>query len=278
VRLRPHLMNVAFGIGVGITLVVVLLRLFENRLIFFPPRYPDGFVSPEAYGIHPEEVWLTASDGIKLNAYFFAAPQSSRVILWFHGNAENIGMGIGQLKALEQLGVNVFELDYRGYGKSEGSPGEAGVYRDAEAAYSYLAQSRHFDPKSIFIYGHSLGGAVAVDLASRYECGGLIVESSFTSVPEMASHIYRVSLARYIPKSRFDSLGKIARVKAPVLIIHGTGDPVVPFAMGRRLYEAASEPKTFLPIEGGGHDDPYVVGGRAYFNRLGAFIQSGSSQ
>jgi alpha-beta hydrolase superfamily lysophospholipase len=266
-------MNVALGIGAGLVLVIALLRVFENRLIFFPPRYPERFASPEDYGIHPEEIWLNASDGIRLNAYFLSKPESQKALLWFHGNAENIGMGLEHLTLLSRLGVNVLEVDYRGYGKSEGSPDEAGVYRDAEAAYQYLAASRHFVPENIFIYGHSLGGAVAVELASRHPCGGLIVESSFTSVPEMARHIYRVPLAVYIPQCRFDSLAKITRVKAPVLIVHGTGDRVVPFSMGRRLYEAANEPKTFLPVDGAGHDNPDLVGGHAYFNTLASFIR-----
>jgi uncharacterized protein len=277
-RLKSHVMNVALGIGAGLVLIVVLSRVFENRLIFFPPRYPEGFVSPEVYGIHPEDVWISASDGIKLNGYFLRAPDSPMVLLWFHGNAENIGMGLEHMSAQAPLGVNVFELDYRGYGRSEGSPDEVGVYRDAEAAYSYLTEGRHFDPQKIFIYGHSLGGAVAVNLASSHECGGLIVESSFTSVPEMARHIYRFPMAERIPKSRFDSLGTIARVKVPVLIIHGTRDQVIPFEMGRRLYEAARKPKAFFPIEGAGHDDAYIVGGRLYFDRLKAFIHGASSE
>jgi fermentation-respiration switch protein FrsA (DUF1100 family) len=271
-------MNVALGIGAGLVLLVVLVRAFENRLIFFPPRYPEGFASPEAHGIHPEEIWLSASDGIRLNAHFLSQPESRNVLLWFHGNAENIGMGIEHLAVLSRLGVNVLEVDYRGYGKSEGSPDETGVYRDAEASYQYLVASRHFAPENIFIYGHSLGGAVAVELAARRPCGGLIVESSFTSVPEMARHIYRLPLAVYIPHSRFDSLAKIVRVKAPVLIIHGRGDRAVPFSMGRRLYEAANEPKTFFPVDGAGHDDPYQVGGDAYLNVFSSFIHGRGSE
>ena len=187
-------------------------------------------------------------------------------------------MGLDHLTMLGRLGVNVMELDYRGYGKSEGSPDEAGVYRDADTAYLYLTATKKFSPKNIYLYGHSLGGAVAVDLASRRECGGLIVESSFTSVPDMARHVYRVPFARYLPRSRFDSLTKIARVTAPVLVIHGTRDAVVPFDMGRRLYDAAREPKTFLSIEGAEHDDPYLVGGEAYFKRISAFMQGSSPE
>ncbi len=271
-------MNIALAVVVGLVLLEILIRVFENRLIFFPPRYPEGFAQPEAYGIHPEEIWLAASDGVKLNAYFLAAPDSPKVLLWFHGNAENIGMGLDHLKWLSRLGVNVMELDYRGYGKSEGSPSEAGVLRDADAAYLYLVENRKFLPKDVYLYGHSLGGAVAVDLASRRECGGLIVESSFTSIPDMARHIYRVPVAQFLPRSRFDSRAKISGIAAPVLVIHGTRDPVVPFEMGRHLYEAAHEPKTFLPVEGAQHDDPYLVGGRLYFDRLHEFLNGGAKK
>lgn len=266
-------MNIALGILAGLVLVGVLARRFENRLIFFPPRYPEGFAAPEAGGLLPEEVWVRAADGVRLNGYFLAARGSSKALLWFHGNAENIGMGWERLRALERLGVNILAVDYRGYGKSEGSPDEAGVYRDGEAAYRYLAESRGFDPKNIFIYGHSLGGAVAVEIASRHASGGLVVESSFTSLPAMARHIYHFPGAGYFARSRFDSLAKIARVRAPVLVIHGTQDDVVPFEMGRKLYEAAREPKTFYPIEGARHDDPYIVGGQAYYTRLREFVQ-----
>ena len=271
-RLKSHAMNVAAGIGVGLILMIILMRTFENRLIFSPPRFPIGFSSPQDYSLRLEEIWLTASDGVRLNANFLPAPESSKVLLWFHGNAENIGMGLDHLKSLEPLGINILAVDYRGYGKSDGSPDEHGVYRDAEAAYRWLTEERRFEPRNIFVYGHSLGGAVAVDLASRFPCGGLIVESSFTSIPDMARRIYRIPFLQYLPRSRFDSLAKIKKVSSPVLIIHGKQDQVVPFEMGRRLYEAAREPKTFLPIEDAAHDDPYVVGGERYDDALREFL------
>jgi uncharacterized protein len=272
-RLASHAMNLAVGILAALVLVGVLARTFENRLIFFPPRYPQGFVAPETCGLDPEEVWLKAADSVLLNAFFLAAPQSSRALIWFHGNAENIGMGIERLGALARLDVNLLAVDYRGYGKSRGSPDEAGVYRDGEAAYRYLVETRGFDPKHLFIYGHSLGGAVAVEIASRHPCAGLIVESSFTSLAEMARHVYHFPGVAFLPRSRFDSLTKIGRVRAPVLVIHGTEDSVVPFEMGRKLYEAARGPKSFYVIAGAGHDDPYLVGGAAYLARLREFIQ-----
>jgi fermentation-respiration switch protein FrsA (DUF1100 family) len=258
----------------AMTVVAVFFRAFENRFVYYPPRYPDGFVVPKAYGLAPEEVWITAADGVKLDAWFLAAPSSPKVLLWFHGNAENIGMGLEQMKAFARLGANILALDYRGYGKSEGSPDEAGVYRDGQAAYEYLVQTRHFEPRNIFLYGHSLGGAVAVDMASKNPCGGLIVESSLSSGHEMARLIFHVPGIGYIFKNRFDSAEKISSVRAPVLIIHGTRDEVIPFWMGQKLFESAREPKSFFAVEGAGHNDVLAVGGEAYLARLGAFLEA----
>jgi len=176
------------------------------------------------------------------------------------------------LKALSRLGAGILALDYRGYGKSEGSPEEAGLYRDADAAYRYLGEQRKVDPRSIVIYGHSLGGAVAVDLASRHECGGLIVESSFTSGREMARRMFLIPFLEYVPRTRYDSILKIPRVRAPILIVHGTRDEVIPFEMGKKLFEAAPEPKFFFPVPGGGHDDILEKGGEAYWRQLTEFL------
>ena len=193
--------------------------------------------------------------------------------MWFHGNAENIGHGLEHLGFYARLGVNVLAVDYRGYGKSEGSPDEAGVYRDADAAYDYLLQERHIHPQDIFVFGHSLGGAVAVDLASRRECGGLIVQSSFTSAKDMARRTFRIPLFEYIPKSQFNSLEKIRGVRAAILIVHGTRDETVPFSMGQRLFAAAPEPKFFFPVEGAGHNDVVEVGGEDLLEHLKSFLE-----
>jgi fermentation-respiration switch protein FrsA (DUF1100 family) len=274
-NLKRRSMTVLIAVGAGLIVAVVLIRVLENPLIFFPPRYPEGFdPPPQSYGLRPEEVWINAADGVRLNAWFFPAANSHKVLLCFHGNAENIGYGLSRTKVLLRLGANILALDYRGYGKSEGAPDEAGVYRDAEAAYRYLTETRGFDPRNIVIYGQSLGGAVAVDLASRRGCGGLIVESSFTSVREMARRVLLIPFLEYAARSRFDSLVKIAAVRAPILIIHGRRDEVVPFSMGRKLFEAAPEPKWFFPVEGAGHNDVLIVGGEECLTRLKSLIEA----
>lgn len=270
-RIRKFILNRLLIIGVALLVVGILARIFENKFIYFPPRYPEGWTSPSAYALPVEDLWLTDGDGVRINAWFLADSASPKALLWFHGNAENIGMGLEQMKALSRLGINVLAIDFRGYGKSEGSPSEAGVYLDGEAGYQYLVESRHFEPRNIFIYGHSLGGAVATEVAFRHQCGGLIVESSFTSMRDMARHVMKIPFMEYVTKSRFDSIAKIAQVRAPVMIIHGREDKLIPFSMGQRLYAAAHEPKTFLATQSG-HDDPYIMGGKEYWDRWRTFI------
>jgi len=267
-------MTILIAVGAGLIVAVVLIRVLENRLIFYPPHYPDGFVPPQSYGLHPEEIWISAEDGVKLNAWYFPGANSPRALLCFHGNAENIGYGLSRIKVLSRLGTNILALDYRGYGKSEGSPDEVGIYRDADAAYRYLVEARGFEPQNIVIYDQSLGGAVAIDLASRRACGGLIVESAFTSVREMARRVLVIPFLEYAAKSRFDSVTKIAAVRAPILVIHGASDEVIPFSMGQKLYEAAPEPKWFFPVERAGHNDVFIVGGEEYLARMKSLIEA----
>lgn len=260
------------AIAAGILIVAVTIRIIENRLIYFPPRYPAGFPSPAIYQSEVEDVRLVTADGVRINAFYYSNPASKQVLLWFHGNAENIGYDLDHLRVLAQIGVNILAVDYRGYGRSEGKPDEAGVYRDADAAYDYLTGQRHFRAQDIVIYGHSLGGAVAVNLASRRPCGGLIVQSSFTSARAMARRMFAIPLIEYAVKSRFDSLERIRDVHAPILIVHGTRDSVVPFAMGQELFTAAPESKRFFPVQGAGHNNLIEVGGEDYLACLRSFV------
>jgi hypothetical protein len=260
------------AVAAGMLLVIVILRVIENQLIYFPPRYPEGFPSPQIVDREGEEVWLLTADGVRINALYRSNPASKKILLWFHGNAENIGSGLDHLRALARTGVNILAVDYRGYGKSEGEPDEAGVYRDADAAYDYLIEQRHFRAQDIVIYGVSLGGAVAINLASRRPCGGLIVQSSFSTARAMARRMFAIPLIEFVVKSRFDSIRRIGEVRAPILIVHGTRDEMVPYAMGQQLFAAAPEPKRFLPIEGAGHNNLLEAGGERYLGILKDFI------
>ena len=265
-------MTLALGIAAGLLLIVAGIRLLENSFIYAPPRFPEGFSPTNLYTRQVQEVWLTTLDKVRLNAWYLPNPTSQKALLWFHGNAENIGYGLEQAVFYSRLAVNVLAVDYRGYGKSEGTPREAGVYRDADAAYDYLIQVRHIQPKNIVVFGHSLGGAVAIDIASRRECGGLIVQSSFTSVKDMARRTFHIPLFEYIPKSQFNSLTKIRQVRAPILIVHGTLDETVPFSMGQRFFAAAPEPKFFFPVEAAGHNDVIEIGGDELLDCFKSFL------
>jgi len=271
-KVKRLLAMILVTIAAGILIIVVTLRVIENRLIYFPPRYPQGFPPPQIVEREVEDVWLLTEDGVRINAFYRSNPASKQVLLSFHGNAENIGYGLDQMRTLAGIGVNILAVDYRGYGKSEGKPDEAGVYRDADAAYDYLIEQRHFRAEDIFIYGHSLGGAVAVNLAARQPCGGLIVQSSFTNARAMARRVFGLPLIDYVVKSRFDSLQKIRHVHAPILIVHGTRDEVVPFEMGQQLFRVAPEPKRFYPVEGAGHNNLLEAGGESYLACLRRFV------
>lgn len=261
----------------GILILAFAVTSIENRLIFFPPRYPTGFPTQKVNEEQVEDLWLTTADGVRINAFFLSNPASRQVLLWFHGNAENIGYGLGQMQALARVGTNILAVDYRGYGKSEGEPSETGVYHDADAAYDYLVGQRHFQPQDVLIYGHSLGGAVAVNLACHRPCGGLIVQASFTSVRAMARRMFENPVIPLFAWPRFNSLDRIRQVHAPILIVHGTRDQVVPIAMARELFAAAPEPKWFYPVEGAGHNDLLETGGEQYLARLQQFATAAAS-
>ena len=272
-KLKRLLTMVLVAVAAALVFVVLFLRVIENQLIYFPPRYPEGFPPPQTLAGEVEDVWLLTADGVKINAFYRANPESTQVLLWFHGNAENIGYGLDHLMLLAGNGINVLEVDYRGYGRSEGKPDEAGVYHDADAAYDYLVNQRRYRPQDVIIYGVSLGGAVAVNLASRRPCGGLIVQSSFTSARDMAKRMFAIPIIAYAAKSRFDSERLIREVHAPILIVHGTRDEVIPFEMGRQLFAAAPEPKRFYPVEGAGHNNLMEVGGEDYLACLRTFVE-----
>ncbi len=202
-----------------------------------------------------------------------AGSQTDKVLLWLHGNAGNLSYRFDMLLRLLELPVSVFIIDYRGYGKSEGSPSESGLYKDSSAAWNYLTKGRGLSAERIVIFGKSLGGVAAIELAGRAPAGGLIVQSSFTSAKDMAARLMPFLPAAFL-QTKMDSINKIVRVSCPKLFIHSRADEIVPFDMGRRLFEAASEPKQFYEVEGASHNSTYIIGGRDYLDALGRFLES----
>lgn len=250
--------------------------MLDSQFIFFPDR--DVSQTPADVGLHYEDARFTAADGVQLHGWFVpAAGESADTLVWFHGNAGNIGDRIDNLLLItRRLSVNVFIFDYRGYGNSDGKPSELGLYADGEAALAYLRARGDVDMNRLTLFGRSLGCAVAVELATRHPVKAVILESPFTSIDAMA-HRMRGGLTALIPtswvvRSKFDSLSKIGNIHSPLMLLHGDRDDIVPIEMAHELFAAADAPKRFYPIKGAGHNDTVSIGGDAYFAALKEFI------
>ena len=248
--------------------------MLDQHFLYFPTSEIIG--SPGDYGIAYEDVQFEAEDGRRLHGWFVPG-EGDVTLLWHHGNGGNIGHRLPDIHRFhEGLGVNILIFDYRGYGKSAGTPSEEGLYRDAEAALRYLQSRGDVDPARIVYFGRSLGVAIATELAVRHRPYGLILESGFPSI-EYMSEVVRPWLPAWVVhriiSARYDTGSKLGGLDVPVLVIHGDADDTVPLHAGRALFEAAREPKWFHVVEGANHDDLAAVGGRAYLERLRGFIE-----
>jgi len=259
------LMNIVLGALFLFVFLFLWVRLQERSGLFFPAR--DLYTSPAAEGLAFEDVHFSSA-GNELHGWYIPA-SGTQVVLWMHGNAGNIADRLDQAVEMKRaLGVSSFMFDYRGYGKSEGRPSEKGLYQDAEAAFKWLTETRGVNPRHIILYGHSLGSGASVDLAlgEGVHAGGMVLESPFTSAADVASRMYLGLPVGLIMSVKLDNIGRIGEVKMPILIIHGVRDTVIAFSMGKKLFDAAPQPKTFLPIAGADHSDCYIVGGEAYWS------------
>ncbi len=270
--------RIAIALAIFATMIL-LMALFERSLIFFPTRYPDGMwdtaAAARGSGCVIEDHFFTAGDGTRLHGWWcrrLDASSDDPVLLFFHGNAGNLSHRADLLIELAtRTPASVFVVGYRGYGRSEGRPKEAGLYLDARAAWKHLTEESGVGADRIVIFGKSLGGGVAVDLAMEAPAAGLIVESSFTSIPDMAGAHYPF-VPKFLVRTQMNSVVKIPFISMPKLFIHSREDRVVPYRLGRELFEAATEPKRFHEVVGAGHNDTWLVGGDAYFEALSAFI------
>jgi fermentation-respiration switch protein FrsA (DUF1100 family) len=255
----------------GITMLAAfsLRHRLVDSMVFQPTRGVD--LRPSQLGIEGEEIVLETEDGVRIHAFYLPAAGAGRGLLFLHGNAGNASHRLPNAAELVRLGVHVLLLDYRGYGASEGSPSEAGAYADARAGLSHLVRERGIPEQRIVVFGRSLGGAVAVDLAAGRDLAGVILESTFPSMRAVARSLFGPLLAG-LASDKFDSLGKISRLRAPLLFFHGDRDEIIDFELGRQLFEAAPEPKAFEAIRGAGHNDTVEVGGRPYFARIQRFL------
>jgi fermentation-respiration switch protein FrsA (DUF1100 family) len=238
-------------------------------MLFHPTRGQPR--TPAALGMPFEDVWLRATDGTRTQAWWIPGTGRPFTLVFFHGNAGVMADRLENARQLHELGVSLLMAEYRGYGDSDGKPSEQGLFADAEAALSEAR--RRAAGSKVVVFGRSLGGAVAIDLAARQAVDGLIVESTFTSLPDMADTT-GLPLARRFVSYRFDSLGKMPRVTAPVLLVHGDADEVVPFWMGEHLREAARGARSvaFHRVPGGDHNGSWVTGGEPYWQSWSRFL------
>lgn len=257
-----------FLIAITLGFLFVYLRYIESRSLFYPQKEID--YSPKDIGLDFEDVYFQSQDGLKLNGWFIPANNARYTVIFTHGNAGNISHRVEKLKFFNRLGCNVFIFDYRGYGRSQGSPCEKGLYIDTKSAYDYLL-SRTIIPGQLIGYGESLGGAFIIALALRNKMRALIVDSAFTSAADMVKHLYRI-LPPWIFSSRLDSLSKIKSINVPKLIIHSRNDEIVPYKLGQKLYNAAGQPKEFLQIHGG-HNSCFFESENILREKIADFIQ-----
>jgi fermentation-respiration switch protein FrsA (DUF1100 family) len=249
-----------------------LLLLLETRFIYFPSRGYDA--TPSGLGLAHEDVWLTAEDGVRIHGWYLPVPRARWVTLVSHGNAGNISHRLDRALLLQaRLRSSVFLYDYRGYGASEGSPNEAGTYRDARAAYRYLAEEKQVKADELVLFGESLGSAVSLELALARPAAALVLEAPFTSVRDLARTTVFAPLAPFV-RTRYESLARIPRLRMPLLVVQGDRDEIVPPVQGRRLFDAAPEPKRYFAIRGAGHNDTYLVGGEAYWRTIADFLDT----
>ena len=261
-----------------ILFIMIFPKFIEKGLIFHPGKSNDT-ATPDIYGIEYDDVIFRTEDGLNLHGWFVPGKKSSpdedlHTLLWFHGNAGNINHRLGNIKMLhERVPVNVFIIDYRQYGRSEGKISEKGTYIDAGAALAHLHSRKEINQEKIIFFGRSLGSAVAVELALKEKCRALILETPFTSILEMGKKLYPFLPVSLLLKTKYDSLSKIRNIKVPILIMHGDKDDLVPFEHGKRLYDMANEPKEFYTIPGAGHNDTHIVGGDEYFDVIRNFVK-----
>lgn len=221
-----------------------------------------------------EDIWFQSSDGTKLFGWYVENAATSAVVLWCHGNAGNIIHRLENLRELYRLGLSVFLFDYRGYGRSQGSPSEEGLYQDALGAYDQLTRTRLIRPERIVLFGRSLGAAVAVEVASHKLAAGLILESSFPSIEAVARFHYGGLPVHWLLGAEFRLIDRLPHLSLPKLIVHGDQDEIIPLELGRQVFEAAKPPKTFYVIKGADHNNMYHVGGEPYFHRFTEFVHS----
>jgi fermentation-respiration switch protein FrsA (DUF1100 family) len=260
---------VIVSLAIGYLLLIAYVYVKQGEMLYYPEKKIDA--TPYDIGLDFQDLTLRTKDGVDISAWYIPAEDARGFVLFCHGNAGNISHRLDSIKIFHSLGLGVLIFDYRGYGKSKGSPDEEGTYRDAESAWDYLVNVLHVKPAKIVLFGRSLGSAVAAEVALRKQAGALIMESGFTSVPDLGKKFFPHLPVGLISRYHYESINKVGRIKLPKLFIHSPEDEIVPYEQGARLFEKASEPKELLKIVGG-HNEGFLLSGKVYVKGMGAFI------
>ena len=255
---------------VGYLGIAIYLYRSQYSFIYYPDR--QIISTPEEHGLAYEDVMLQTADSVAIHGWYVPADTPRGTVLFCHGNGGNINYVIESIAMLHGIGFNVFVFDYRGYGRSGGEVGEEGTYRDAEAAWSYLTGERGCDPSRIVVLGRSLGGGIASWIAAQHPVGALILESTFTSIPDMGAKMFPIFPTRLLSRINYDTEKRLGAIHSPVLVIHSRTDDMIPFEQGATLFKRAGEPKEFLEINGD-HNSGFHVSKEAYIDGINAFLQ-----
>ena len=268
------LLSILLLAAAGYVLLGAYVYLFQSRLLYFP-NIPGRALTatPADIGLTFEEARIATADALELHGWYVPAGTGAPAVLFCHGNAGNISHRLEWLQIFHDMGFAVLLFDYRGYGRSRGAPDEPGTYRDAQAAWDFLTRSKGVATARIVIFGESLGGAIAAHLAKDVaSAGALILVSTFTSAPDLASELYWYLPVRLLARFQYPTAEYVSRVRVPTLVIHSQGDEIVPFSHGRKLFERAMGPKAFLEISGD-HNAGFLTSGATLTRGLRSFLQ-----
>jgi fermentation-respiration switch protein FrsA (DUF1100 family) len=265
-RLMTSLLFILCGVYFG---MLILLFLMQSRLVYFPSK--EIVCTPADIRLQYEDITMKTSDGLNLNAWFVPAKSPTGTVLFCHGNGGNISYALDVAETLNKFNLNVLLFDYRGYGKSEGSPTENGTYADADTAYRWLIKDKNIPEDSIIVIGRSLGAAIAANLAKNHNPRLLILESGFSSTADVAAKQYPIFPVRLLCRYKYKTADYVKDIKCPLLVVHSPDDEIVHYSNGIKIFNSAKEPKEFLEIRGS-HNEGYSDSGDTYTNGLKDFI------
>ncbi len=266
----PALQNV-FVLVASVLIFFLLVRWLEKQIVFHPSRYPEGLWQPEVFGVQARDVTFQTTGNLQLHGWYISHPEARGQILMCHGNAGNVGDRLELLSLLhERVPAHLFIFDYRGYGRSDGRPSEKGVYEDAVAAFDWL--QRETPDLPIMVHGHSLGAAVAVDLATRRPVDGLLLESPFSNAKDMARLMFGKLPMHWLSSMQWANDVKIKDLRMPKIFLHGSQDVTIPIDLGKKLFHSAPSPKEFVAIDGADHNNLYVADDQAYFSAFSRLL------